>query len=103
MVPEKNLMEKAVWEGGVHSSLKEGSDQQGKSSQFDIKQTKATIFRAPVEDQLIGLLQAVLVEPGLHLAGDGGDVLHPQVHTTALEPDFWQSIIVCYICDMVWV
>ena len=71
MVPEENLMEKAVREGGVHCSLKEGSDQQGKSSQLDIKQSKATIFRAPVEDQLVWLLQAVLVQPGLHLAGDG--------------------------------
>ena len=45
-----------------------------------------------VEDKFIGLFKAVLVNPGLDMAVDGGDVLHPQVHGAALEPDLGQGL-----------
>ena len=88
MISEKYFMVQAMSKVGVGRGLQESSDKECQSSDFHIEKPKATVFWLPVEDKFTGLLQAVLVQPGLHLAVDGGDVLGSQVQAAAFKPHF---------------
>ena len=88
MISEKYFMVQAMPKGGVGRGLQESSDKECQSSDLHIEKPKAPIFWLPIEDKFTGLLQAVLVQPGLHLAVDGGDVLCSQVQAAAFKPHF---------------
>ena len=63
MVPEQYFMEETMSKLGVGGCLQECSDEERESSKLDIEESQATIFWLPIQGQLTGLLQTVLVHP----------------------------------------
>ena len=84
-------------EGRVCCCLKEASDHASQCSNLHIKEPQTSILGLPVKDKFTWLLKTVMVEPGLNIAVDGGDVLLPQVQGAALKPNLGESKGICRV------
>ena len=86
MVSEENFVEKIVPEGWIAGCFHKRSYEKSKRPGLDMEEPKTPCMTLSIQHKFIGLLEAVLVEPGFNLAADVVNILGPQIDRATLKP-----------------